>query len=179
MAWYSDPCRDCASVKALSNLALGMLIYWDFCELCATYIIFIAYLLVIQNIDMRKNPVTYFSWSICSLFLYLFFKLPLERQGNWKFWLSAQLLVVLKSLAICSSFFSIIASKNTSLIFKSSFLDKDCGHWNVKHCQWKVVFCSKYKVVIVIFQIQSYNISTENPNLLLVETREQYFPVFL
>lgn len=178
MAWYPNPCRDCPSIKRLSNLALGMLIYWDFFQLCVTYILFIPYLLVIQNIDMRKNPVAYFPWSISNLFLYLFFKLPLERRGNWKFWLLAQLPVVLKSLAICSSFFSITASKTTSLFFKSSFLGKERGHRNVKHCQQKVVSCPKYKVVIVIFQIQSHNVSTENPNLLLVEI-EQHSSVFL
>lgn len=121
----------------------------------------------------EKNPVTYFSWSIpVSIF-------QGERKGNCKFWLLAQLLVILKFLTICSSFFSIISSKNTSLLLESSFLGKECGHWNVKRCQQKVVSCSKYRVVIVIFQIQSYNVSAENPNLLLGEIGEQYSSVFL
>lgn len=135
--------------------------------------------LLYEILIWEKNPVIYILWSISGFFLYLFFKLPLESQGNWKSWLLAQLVGILKCLAICSSFFSITASKNTSLFFKSSFLDKECDHWNVKPCQQKVVSCSKYKVVIVIFQIQSYNVSTENPSLLLVETGEQYSSVFL
>lgn len=107
------------------------------------------------------------------------FRAALRKSRKMEVLILAQLLVILKYLTICSSFFSIIASKNTSLFFKSSFLDKECGHWNVKPCQQKVVSCSEYKVVIVIFQIQSYNVSTENPSLLLVEAGEQYSSVFL